>query len=673
MISEEPLITTEGERKVPELRSGRKVQSSGKGLDKRDWNYSGTIGLKGDLAEQEIDILEDQIQTLKDKLAEMEKKTSMQLMEERIKNQANLKELEIKHEVALQNAKRYKRERPVDEDFTKPDGYIVSEETRVLLLDVLGKAAAALLHEAQMVMMQVDKEKLEREAKKIQGLVDSLEPVKAEQEARDISDSYELLGDARSHVHHGRLQLKKLRMTLGRHEESSGTGMALLMSDYDLTKEGVTESIKIIGDLPKIYYGEGGVDPKIIQKLRSALRKVVELENRNETVKNHHKSELELMKLKTEHYLNEKIHAEKQLRELSEAYRLKEETQEELQEAMLNGKELEIMRLEMARSKDNLEMKDMREQCKELLEEKTKLELELTSFRAKAEYLVGRMGKFHDFAADLAAGGSLDMSKEELVDRANKFRRLAEKEKASADANKEVCVKLRTVNAGYKMRLQEVSANMEHLVKQLMSINVGLANVVKGWLSQLTKEVTKQVELVWFTGELPLDLFIEWARNSGVFISREHLTLVFDLVADPRTRRIFADRLKSTLSPELEINSALMMMLRNSGKAKVDKEVTSSKLGRRLTELLQSNQGVICMQLSLLLNQYKHHKRVQDLVARHMSEMSINALADHLNLEVNSLISVINGGQPYGTRVSLSGEQYLGDSELLHASLAQNI
>merc|ERR1719285_542123 len=267
----EQMLITEGKQRTPELRSGRKVKASGKGLDKRDWNYSGTIGLKGDLAEQEIDILEDQIHTLKDKLAEMEKRTSMQLMEERIKNQANMKEMEIKHEVALQNAKRYKRERPVDEDFTKPEGYIVSEETRVLLLDVLGKAAAALLHEAQKVMMQVDKAKLEREAKKIQGLVDSLEPVKAEQEARDISDSYELLGDARSHVHHGRLQLKKLRMTLGRHEESSGTGMALLMSDYDLTKEGVTESIKIIGDLPKIYYGEGGVDPKIIQKLRMTL------------------------------------------------------------------------------------------------------------------------------------------------------------------------------------------------------------------------------------------------------------------------------------------------------------------------------------------------------------------------------------------------------------------
>jgi len=56
-----------------------------------------------------------------------------------------------------------------------------------------------------------------------------------------------------------------------------------------------------------------------------------------------------------------------------------------------------------------------------------------------------------------------------------------------------------------------------------------------------------------------------------------------------------------------------------------------------------------------------------------MSEMSINAVADHLNLEVNSLMSVIRGGQPYGTRMSLSGEHYLGDSELLHAGLAQNI
>merc|ERR1719193_724669 len=193
--------------------------------------------------------------------------------------------------------------------------------------------------------MQVDKVKLEKQADTIKGLAASFDPVRAEDEARDISESYELLGEARSHVHHGRLQLQKLRMTLGRHEESSGTGMALIMSDYDLTKKGVTESMTIIEELPKIYYGEGGVDPKIIQKLRQALRRVVELEAKQATVKNHHQSELELLKLKTQHYLNEKIHAEKQLRALSEAYRLKEETQEELQEAKINGYELQIRKL----------------------------------------------------------------------------------------------------------------------------------------------------------------------------------------------------------------------------------------------------------------------------------------------------------------------------------------
>jgi len=131
--------------------------------------------------------------------------------------------------------------------------------------------------------------------------------------------------------------------------------------------------------------------------------------------------------------------------------------------------------------------------------------------------------------------------------------------------------------------------------------------------------------------------------------------------------------LRSMLSSDLEINHAFKMLLRNSGRVKYDDEVVASKLGRYLTELLQSSQGNIFMQLSLLLNEHKHHKRMNDLMLRYMSEMSIKSVVDHLNLEVNSLISVIGGGQPYGAEISLSGERYLGDSERLYAGFAQNI
>merc|ERR1719285_839303 len=163
-----------------------------------------------------------------------------ELIEEKIRRQSDVTEWQIKYDIAMQKAKRSETDlKTSDLVGTKPDGYIVSEERRVYLLDILGKAAAALLHEAQKVAMQVDKEKLSERAREVHEAAFTLGPKMGFQEAVDINESYERLGDARAHVRNGRLELKKLRKSLGRRYDTEHYGMGLIMDDYIITKDGV--------------------------------------------------------------------------------------------------------------------------------------------------------------------------------------------------------------------------------------------------------------------------------------------------------------------------------------------------------------------------------------------------------------------------------------------------
>jgi len=440
---------------------------------------------------------------------------------------------------------------------------------------------------------------------------------------------------------------------------------------------------KELGSSVDIVYGQDGVDPKIIHKLRASLRKIAELEMKQKNIQYQHNSEVEHLKMKMQHHVNEKTKTQKQLTDIVAANRLKRDARKELQDLQkvkTDDYEQQISKLEASRQQVKLELKDARNQCEQLSEEKGRLEIELKSLQTQAETLAVDMGdKFQDLAVDIAkneARDKLQKEKEkELVEKANKLKRLAEKEKAVAEVNKEMYVKLRTVNTSYKIKFREVSANMKDLVKQLQSFNVGLANVVQGWLSQLTTVVTKRIEPVWFKEDLLFEDFINWTQILDVFISREHLAIVFDIVADPLTKRISAERLKSMLSSDLEINSAFKILLKNSGRVKYEDEEKSSisTFGENITELLESSQGNIFMQLTLLLNEHKHHKRMRALTTRYISDMGIMSVASHFSLEVNSLVRIIQGGQPYGTKDTLSEEEYLVEIEKLSKGLAKNI
>jgi len=428
--------------------------------------------------------------------------------------------------------------------------------------------------------------------------------------------------------------------------------------------------------MPQIYRTSSNEryenDPRIIEKLRASLRKVNELETKQNSMKRKYDSKVELLNKRIQHYLNEKLQTEKQLNGLTEAYKVKEETMKELKEAKIDGYELQIMKLEVARNQDKLEMKNLRKQCKELLEEKALLEPELNSLRTKNECLVAQMNSVQNrLSVDLNIQREyqreLSSNTKELAERAEKFRRKAEKEKAVAEVTKEMYVKLRAVQVGYRIKLQELSANMRYLVKELMTSNVNLANLVQGWLQQLTTEVKKKEELVWFKGDLSEEEFVEWAKMVGVFISRDHLTLAFHMVADPVTKRISCSKLRSTLSSDLEINSALKILLKDSGKVRFEEE--SKIIPSSLLELLQSTQ--FFMELSVLLNNHKQYKQMKVLFLRHINEISIKSIVEHLQLEVNILIHVIQGGNPYEAKVSLWDDDFMHQSEQLYIGLSK--
>merc|ERR1719320_1471297 len=97
-----------------------------------------------------------------------------------------------------------------------------------------------------------------------------------------------------------------------------------VISDMELKHE-LALKTKELESFPQIYrtskiaYGENGHDPRVIQKLRTSLRKVNELEAKQNTMKLKHDSKVELLNKKILHFLNEKLSTEKQLSELSEA------------------------------------------------------------------------------------------------------------------------------------------------------------------------------------------------------------------------------------------------------------------------------------------------------------------------------------------------------------------
>jgi len=181
--------------------------------------------------------------------------------------------------------------------------------------------------------------------------------------------------------------------------------------------------------------------------------------------------------------------------------------------------------------------------------------------------------------------------------------------------------------------------------------------------------LTKKVEPVWFKEDLQLEEFIDWAKMVGVFIRKDHLTLAFQIVADPLTNRISCEKLRSMLCSDLEVSSALKVLVHNSGKVKFDIENTN--VTNRLTELLQSTQ--FFMELSLLLNNHKQYNQINVLFSRYVSEVSIKCLVDHLKLEVNILISIIIGGNPYETKVNLSDDLFMRQSEQLYVEIANTI
>jgi len=421
----------------------------------------------------------------------------------------------------------------------------------------------------------------------------------------------------------------------------------------------------------KMDFSIEGTDHDIAEKLRASLGKINELEMQQTIMMHKHDSKVELLNKKIDHYESEKLGSKRQIDDISEAFRLKEATLENLKETKIDGYELQIMKLEVARNQDKLELNDVRKQCTQLIEEKTMLEELLKSFETKNEWLVGQMSNLQRrLTADVEAQRVLmNKSKNELLERAEKFRRQAEKEKAVSKVTKEMFVKLRAVQVAYKLKFQEISVNMNNLVAELMTFNVDLANVVRGWLHQLTTEITKRVEPLWFKDDLSLEEFIDWATTAGVTISRYHLSIAFHSVANPQTSKISSEKLKSMLSSNLEINSAFKVMLKNSGEVEFD--VDSSKYPIWLSELLQSRQFFI--ELSLLLNNHKQYNQLDILFSRYVSENSIRSVVDFLKVEIDSLMSVILGGSPNEMKGSLSDDRFMRLSEQLYVGLARNI
>jgi len=437
------------------------------------------------------------------------------------------------------------------------------------------------------------------------------------------------------------------------------------------TKTNKTSTESELFQTAKTDFTNDGTNRDIAEKLRASLRKINELEMQQTTMMHKHDSKVELLNKKIEHYESERLASKRQIDDLSEVFSLKEATLEDLKETKIDGYELQIMKLEVARNQDKLELSDVRKQCKQLIEENTKLEEVRKSLETKNDWLVGQMSNLQQrLTADVEAQRVLmNKSKNELLERADKFRRQAEKEKAVSKVTKEMFVKLRAVQVAYKLKFQEASVNMKNLVAELMTFNVDLANVVRGWLHQLTTEVTKRVEPVWFEDDLSLEEFIDWAITAGVIISRYHLSIAFHIVANPETSKISSEKLRSMLSSNLEINSAFKVMLKNSGKVEFD--VDSSKYPNWLRELLQSTQFFI--ELSLLLNNHKQYNQLNILFSRYVSENSIRTIAEFLKVEVDSLMSVVRGGNPHETIGSLSDDRFMRQSEQLYVGLARII